>query len=82
MNKASEWVKCSNFLPEKDQEVLCFLTGHLGKKIYVLQFYIYKYTESGTIKEMPMFKSIDRSFRLEDVTHWRELPKEPDDISQ
>lgn len=76
-----QWIKCCDKLPEEDSWVLCYLTKNCVEEpiILSLQFYFYKWKESGEIKLTPMFKSIGRSYLLNDITHWMPLPTPPKD---
>ena len=76
-----QWIKCSDRLPEKNRWVLCYLPNlfYEESKIFSLQFFIYTWSENEKLTDMPIFKNIDRSYRLDDVSHWMPLPAPPKD---
>lgn len=75
------WIKVEDELPKKNSWVLCYFTKCFDGKTMILslEFYLYKWKENGQEKLLPMFKSMDRSYRLEDITHWMPLPNPPHD---
>jgi hypothetical protein len=75
----NEWIKTSERLPERNTWVLCYFPRTSdGDKIYSLEFSFCKCIEEGKLREFPIFKTVDRTYRVDDVTHWMPLPKSPD----
>lgn len=73
-----EWIKCTDCLPEKDQEVLCYIASKFPEKRFrILRLYIYTWTEKGIDKFMPMFRDGFSSWNVCDISHWKELPEAP-----
>ncbi len=77
----TEWIRVKDKLPEKNTWALCFCPKMWSRKdeILSLEFIIYEWTDMEGIKQLPMFKSFDRTYRIEEVTHWMPLPEKPKD---
>jgi len=74
----SEWIKCTDQLPDIDKYVLCFIASHFPEQRFrILKLYIYQSSQKGIIKYMPMFTDGFSSWHVQDISHWCELPKSP-----
>ena len=73
----SRWIKIEDQLPELNVPVLCYFNSKLLSmiKYIVLTPYIYA---KDTQHELLMYKSIDRTWRKEDIYAWMPLPKIPE----
>lgn len=70
------WIKVEDQLPELEKYVLCVMKSMFtGVPMMVLKPYIYGIN---TNYEKMMFSSIDKSWRIEDITHWMPLPEKPE----
>ncbi len=76
----SDWISIDDRLPEENTWVLCFLPNlHFhGDLILSLKMYNHRWFQEGKIKKIFMFSNIDRSWRIQDITHWMPLPSPPD----
>lgn len=71
----SEWVKCSDRMPELGEWVLCSIKSMFTRApMLVLKAYIYA---KDTQYEKMMFKSDDKTWRIEEIERWMPLPPPP-----
>jgi len=76
----SEWIKCTDRLPEIDKYVLCYVASNFPEQRFrILKLYIYQWSQKGIIKSMPMFSEGHRSWNVQDISHWCELPEVPNE---
>lgn len=75
-----EWIKCSERLPEFEQQVLCFDPNHTEAKIYVVQlekenFYEVDKCKLGHAEQW--IEAAGESYFTWKPTHWMPLPNPP-----
>lgn len=70
--KESKWIKCSERMPSDDEHVLIYTSGEITEATFL------KFTH----EHKPEFYEFDtccHSFSIDEVTHWKPMPKAPED---
>lgn len=81
--KCSEWIKCSERLPNVGDCALFYfpMSWDNKPKMITLILYDYKWKQEGKEQCIKMLRTLDlgKSYRIEDCSHWQELPEPPKD---
>jgi hypothetical protein len=68
-----EWIKCSDKLPEQDQQVLCTNDKHEFYTAFFSRYFIWNHGEP--LNQWTSGLCCGREF--DEPTHWMELPMSP-----
>ncbi len=81
-----QWIKCSEKLPEDGSCCLFYFPTSWDKKPKIMSLIVYPYKwkqlESEFQTKMLSTLDLNKSYRIEDSTHWMLLPESPKDIDQ
>lgn len=66
--RADGWISVKDELPEKNEQVMIYVKTYFGHEIDIARL-------EG--KKKDIFRTLDVSYELEEVTHWQPLPEPP-----